>query len=196
MPPSLGRPLPGCILCTGARRRPDAGQAALRSYGYNREVEKDAVILDTPNARHILAEHQRSLPLLLRLNSPPERYDAIGYGEVDRPRTRPNLMIERISDLIADGAVAGDRGAPAEMRRDGERTDQIGPADDADDMAGTHDRDTLYALLLEQFCNLAERRRFGNGLDLRGHHVDDAGRVFTRVFCGESGIVPEQVEPP
>jgi hypothetical protein len=72
---------------------------------------------------------------------------------------------------------------------------EIGAADDADDLRAAHHRQALDALVLHEMHDLFERRVFGDGDRLPGHHFADLAPMGLDIFLGETARPDQEFQP-
>src|SRR3974377_1212866 len=115
---------------------------------------RDRMILDAADAGDVLGNNTKRRSFLLGSDGPPEMHDAVRDDDIRGGRVRPFLLAELGEQSFADQAVAifiRGRGTAA-----GQHLQQVGAADDANDLAIMYDGDALDPLYLHQLGDLAE----------------------------------------
>src|ERR1700756_3161262 len=130
---------------------------------------RDRVVFDAADTGDILGDDAECPSFLLRSDGPPEVHDTLRDHDILLGRVRPFLSAQFSEQSVTDQAVAffiGARGSAA-----GQHLQQVGAADDADDLAVMYDWDPLDPLGFHQLGNLAQAGQLPYTGDLSGHDV-------------------------
>src|SRR5579862_9203005 len=115
------------------------------------------MFLDAPDAGHGFRRNPQRLPLLWRLIlRDPEMHGAVPDNNVLRPDFRPFLAAELGEEPLAQRAVVPLALAWRRTFCRPDRAHDIGPADDADDLAVAHHWHALDPLRLQQCRDVGE----------------------------------------
>jgi len=151
------------------------------------------MILNAADAGDVLGDDTKRRAFLLRSDGPPKMHDTVRDDHVRCGRVRPFLLAQLAEQALADQAVAvfvGGRGSAARQH-----LQQVGPADDADDLGVMHDRDPLDLLCLHQFGDLGKRGQLPDADDLSAHNVFHPPGVRLDVFRSQSGNCGKPLAP-
>src|SRR5215469_16375672 len=122
-------------------------------------------------------------------------HDAAANRDISISKTGPLLVLEPRQQLEANLAICLIVMIDASDHRS-ERLDQIGAADDADELAVLDDRDAPDALALKESGDLRERRLFSNRDLARRHDFADLLAVRLGEFLGKRGRSGHRLQPP
>src|ERR1019366_521416 len=195
--------LPGCLFSRSSMVRPGYGRkrTARRVEGECRLEDRayrhmHEVFLNVFDTRRILGGDADRLALLQRLVvGIPKMHDIVPHHDFSSLDFGPWLVSQLREQRVADGEIIGSRNAPRRALRRYHGTHEIGPADDANELAVANDRHPPDPFAVQQVGDFSEARGVGDRDDIAGHDVRHGAPMRLQVIARHVVVRYQRIEP-
>src|SRR6516162_10889164 len=151
------------------------------------------MVFDTSDARSVFGGNTQCLAFFLRSDDAPQMHDAVRDDNVRFAAVCPSLVTQIGQQAAAYHAVpviTGQVGTAA-----GQYSEEIGAADNPDELAVVQDRHALDASRFHQIGYFAESRQLSDADYVTAHDIGDTSCMRLDEFTGQTRIRREPLAP-
>ena|SRR6516225_11236957 len=151
------------------------------------------MVFDASDAWSVFGGNTQCLAFLLRSYNAPKMHEAIRDDNVRFAAVCPSLLTQIGQQAAAYQAVAVITGQVSSAA--GQYSEEIGAADNPDELAVVQDRHALDASGLHQIGYFAESRQLGDADYVTAHDIGDSSCMRLDEFTGQTRIRREPLAP-